>query len=279
MKDIVSQSLKIITPPFIGICLVVFAIYKYYDMKSDGISAEVSFIIFSLKIPDNLQGYLAAFAVGLVLISFSLLRNYAEILPDKLAFLLFFDDKGIEKIVKQYQNISNIDLIYSEENKIQSQEHKQKMLMDIGKILDIDIDPQNYNKTYGKGLTTFVVKKSNRFLQNYSIIDVKGTLEMSIPVKDPSHSYFTYKTFSSLESTPFNEFEISFFDMVSKGYFFVTPLLCQSLNALGSKEISLFKTLAITRIRYLPFIFVDKTLYCVESEAGYVPIGYGVYEQ
>jgi hypothetical protein len=275
MSDRLSGSIAIATPPLVGFLSIGYGARSILQSDPKGKIYEVEVGLLTLPIPQDAIHSALLIMVGLALLYLTLVRNYATILPSQLRFDVYFDQEGMERLVKGLPKSSLADVLLPTDWKTKTTALHVRLTRLLRQRIGVNVDSRKINQISAKGITTFIVEKEAEGFQRYRICEVDGYLLFDIPTK---MSFLTMRSFFSLNSSQRDRFSVGLMDMMVHFRFLLSPLLRQTYVSTPGTEFVLEDVIAVTWVRFLPLISIGNTLYLARDGDAHVPIGYCSYK-
>ena len=218
------------------------------------------------------------FLLALVFFSISAFRDYARFFPVHMQMEVFFDDDGVEKALAQFDEDElrefNIPQNWRDE--------KVTYVDSLNKVLESIHNPFRFDPTKGvvrsKGENQFKVEKVEVWgWQKYHIESGKGSVTHVYEVPGQAPQTIT-STFELLE-TDSNNIQLSFAEIYYYWKKVIKPEYKQKFNKTPADVFYSHNLVALTKVRFFPFIDINKTVYPkrLEPTNKYIPIGFSIY--
>lgn len=230
---------------------------------------------FSFDVPVSVRLWRAIFGlVAACAICLPSVRDYSQFFPSKLRMNVCFDQHGIERALAQFSNDEIAELRLSPE-------------WEIGRIkyyteLDAYLEANGFSRfrfdkgelLTSTGWTTFVVEKEDFGLQRYTIVASEGELRHEAFTPGEDSSVLTSK-FKLLDS-PDNVISIEILDVYRMSPQVLRPRFRQ-MFVTENGDLYNHSIVAVTKISFFPYPTFGNSVYLVETESGFVPVGYATY--
>ena len=271
-KKIISSMISITTPIITSILMIYYSIYLPEGvLKDNAIKINFGFISYEHGVKNIDLRYITIF-LSLSFFIFAVIRDYSGFFPKIMKVNALFDDKGIEKLLKNLKKDKRFsfeiydDWHHRKENFIK--ELEKSVFPKTGK----NIDFLNGSAMRSNGTTEFNIKKSQFFTQEYLLSESYGSI-----TTNESQSGLSITTSFNIQRD--EEIDVSFFDMFFYHSFIVNPEYCQKHHANLIDLESFSNVIASTKIRFFPWVNIGKSLYLVKDKKDnkYYPIGYCDY--
>ena len=222
-----------------------------------------------------------ALLVGVALLSLitALISDYSHLYPKTLRMNVFFDRRGIERILKGFSPAERKEIGLLEEYEEHRQAYYASLDRELERVLrERVIFADHHADVHSEGETTFITEKVSG-AQRYCIEESEGRLQHVL--ERPRQTPLRFMTFFEKRSSASDYFEPSLWRLVQGRGCIITPrfnqLLAEDMKSSG--RVFDHAIVGITRLRLYPYPSYSTTLYATEvPDGGLAPIGYAVYK-
>jgi len=273
--SILSQVLRL-TLPLIG--AITAAVAAFFAPTLPGpLVLDINLVVVSIPIPLKSPLFVRTVlgAVSASLLLFMLCRNYGPFFPTHLKLRTYFDEDGLARAVA-YVWAARPDIPLAEDWHSQRVQYltelDHRMRQQLPHYGPFFTAPNVGRYLRSEGTATHGVEHAG-FWQRYTITEVSGN--MTHFLTPPGASQEELETRYALCDTGYNVIEPSLREYL-RCVTVVRPIMNQSLSC-HNRSFYEARIVGVTRVRFFPFVSLDRTVFCAEADKGLVPIAYAVY--
>jgi hypothetical protein len=226
------------------------------------------------------------FLIVLAIVFFLLpaFRDYADLFPRHMQMEIFVDDEGIEDALEQFsaQEIKDANIADNwRDSKSEYIDSLNKFLIDVKHSFRFETER---GAVRSKGDNSIEVRKVHGWSwQRYRIEKGKGNVThvYETPADDPAMQLPQQVLSSRFEllETDDNYIQLALSDIYFRWKKVIQPEYKQIFRLSPDKELYSIHLSALTKVRFFPYVDIEKTLYLQrrKSDGKYLPIGYAIY--
>lgn len=285
MKNHYVHFLNLISPVLVAVICVVLAVAFAVA------PAQIQINIPILGPIITLQGTLAdprlvLFLSALISLGIPAFRNYENLYPTDMKFHLFFDADGIEATLDMFSK-AELAMLRIDEDWRKAKYHKLYLdrLNALARQFHLPQYMEFTESSHADGEVIIHVRRTHGW-QKYQIVEMKGFMQYKFSDKRGNTTevpgYFTLRaTKANLISTSLKDIYIGWTKVIQPRIMHYAHRDLTHTFHVRDMEV-----IAVTKVRFFPFLDCGRTLYCVEdtflpnrqkNQTKLIPVGYGVY--
>ncbi len=207
------------------------------------------------------------------------IRNYSPYFPKKYEYDVYFDVEGIKETMSMMVEYAPTAISFDPSWK--NDRSKELSLLDsiivknIPGVNNFFSYPDAQYCLHSQGNADHEFELTSKW-QRYKITKVSGTIVHTLDIPNQTKTVL----FSKYELLPsnFDYVQVRPLDICWRMSRIVRPIMKQSLISNG-RDFYQLSIVGVTKVRLFPEPGLERSLFCIESDSGLVPICYAIYGQ